>query len=319
MSAWPEVPSIPPSLRHQSSRPSTDPPVEDPQFQVRTPVRTIAELVVSDDVRSRLDTAMALLDHHALLYGEWGLSSLDPHRTGTAINLYGAPGTGKSLAAEAIAHRQGLGLLEIDYAELESKYVGQTSKNIVKCFASAREQKAALVFNEADSILGSRLSMVTQSADHSVNMSRAVMLSQLDRFDGLVVFTTNFPRNYDSAFVRRILTHVRFDLPDVDTRRRLWHALIPDCLPHAEPFPLDLLAERSDGLAGGDLVNVIIAAAGKAVRRPPESRFVENADLLAEIEVIRRAKCEVGKSSDGLRLVSSDEVASLPSHPINVT
>ena len=46
---------------------------------------------------------MKQLIHHRALYHEWNLKQIDPYRTGTAVNFYGAPGTGKSLAAEALA------------------------------------------------------------------------------------------------------------------------------------------------------------------------------------------------------------------------
>lgn len=265
------------------------------EFAVRTPVRGLASLVVPDGVRQRLETAIRLVKHHDVLFNQWDLKSIDPHRQGVALNLYGPSGTGKTLAAEALAAHLGRGFIDVSYAEIESRYVGETPKNIVRCFAAARRHDAVLVFNEADSILGSRLSSVTQSADHSVNVSRAVMLAQLDEFTGIVVFTTNFPRNYDTAFVRRILAHVRFDLPDQPTRRRLWGSLLPKGLPLASDVELDQLAEASDGLAGGDLVNVILAAAAKAVDRPVVNRCVHLADLLDEVAELREAKREVGK------------------------
>lgn len=283
-----------------------------PVFTPRQPVRSMRDLIVPADVRSRLDLAIRRLEHHEVLYRDWNLKKIDPHRAGTALNFYGDPGTGKSLAAEAIAAQRGQPLIDVNYAEIESKYVGDTPKNIVACFEQAARHEAVLVFNEADSILGSRLSNVTQSADHSVNVSRAVMLSQLDAFSGLVVFTTNFPQNYDAAFVRRILVHVRFTLPDLQTRRRLWQALVPAELPREEPFDVAELAVRSEGLSGGDMVNVILAAAAEAVGRPEPLRRLRAADVLPEIEAALRAKAEVGKRPSGARVVSVDRLDRLP-------
>jgi ATP-dependent 26S proteasome regulatory subunit len=152
------------------------------------------------------------------------------------------------------------------------------------------------------------LSSVTQSADHSVNVSRAVMLSQLDRFDGLVVFTTNFPRNYDAAFVRRILAHVKFDMPDLDTRRRLWEVMLPPELPVSPDVDPVVLAAASEGLAGGDLVNIVISAATAAVGRPGDERFVTQEDLLAEIASVRLARAEVGKQPRGTPTVTWEKL-----------
>ncbi|WP_254406925.1 ATP-binding protein [Streptomyces sp. GMY02] len=269
-----------------------------PQFVPEKPRRSLDEVILPGAVRQRVELALDLVAHHALLYDTWNLRSIDPYRRGTALNLHGPSGTGKSLCAEALAHRLGRPVINVDYAQIESKYVGDTPKNIVRCFEEASEHGAVLVFDEADSILGSRLSQVSQSADHAVNVSRAVMLRQLDRFDGLVVFTTNFPRNYDAAFVRRILAHVRFELPDPETLHRLWQRLLPEALPVEPGLDLSVLAQESAGLAGGDLVNVITGAAAAAARRGGESGVVTAADLTSEIKNAHRARAEVGRAPD---------------------
>ncbi|MEU4242437.1 AAA family ATPase [Actinoplanes sp. NPDC026619] len=185
-----------------------------------------------------------------------------------------------------------------------------------RCFETAERDDAVLIFNEADSILGSRLSQVTQSGDHSVNVSRAVMLAQLDHFAGLVIFTSNFPRNYDVAFVRRIIAHVPFELPDEATRKQLWGVLLPAALPLAPDVDAGVLAARSAGLAGGELVNSVLAAAAAAVTRDGDTRRVTLADLTAEINALRRAKAEVGKPHDGPLIVSWKDDAEPPETPV---
>lgn len=273
-----------------------------PDFIPQVPLRTLDDLVVPDRIRARLESALRLLEHHDLIYRDWDLQRLDPHRTGVAVNLYGPPGTGKSLAAEALAATRSSRFIDVNYAELESKYVSQTSKNIVECFRQAEYHQAVLIFNEADSILGARLSEVTQSADHSVNMARSVMLTQLDHFGGLVIFTTNFARNYDTAFVRRILTHVRFELPDSTTRRQLWERVLPQAMPGVSDLThsdLELLTEKSEGLAGGDLVNAVVAAAAHVASRDGADRRLQARDVLQEIEIGLQTRHEVGRMPGG--------------------
>ena len=309
---WTEIP-----MRSRADQPPTpDGRTADyttPTFAPRKPLRTMSDLIVPQSVRHRIDLALSQVDNHEVLYQEWNLKKIDPYRTGTALNFYGPSGTGKSLAAEAIASHRGQQLIDVSYAEIESKYVGDTPKNIEACFRQATAHNAVLVFNEADSILGSRLSNVTQSADHSVNVSRAVMLSQLDAFGGLVVFTTNFPRNYDAAFVRRILVHVRFDLPDEATRHALWETLIPAQIPRAEPLDLAILAASSPGLSGGDMVNAVKAASALAVARAGTDRVLCTSDVIAEIEAIRQAKSAVGRSPDReVTVISATPVDEVP-------
>lgn len=292
------------NLNSSASRGSEAEREVDLTLAVTEPVRTMDELIVADAVRGRIDVALSRIENHHLIYQDWGLASIDPHRRGTALNLYGPPGTGKSLAAEAIADRMGRPFVDVEYADIESRYVGQTPKNIIRCFEAATETKAVLVFNEADSILGSRLSDVRQSADHGVNVSRATMLRQLDLFDGLVVFTTNFPRNYDPAFVRRILDHVHFDLPDAETLGRLWARLLPEQLPLADDVERSQLVERSVGLAGGDLTNVVVLAAGLAATRTEAKQMVTMADLVEQLDSVRQAKEAVGKRNQASQVTA---------------
>jgi SpoVK/Ycf46/Vps4 family AAA+-type ATPase len=282
------------------------PPAEEdkPIFAAESPLRTLDDVILAAIVRKRIESALSMIRHHETLFIKWDLQKIDPYHKGTAINLYGPSGTGKSMCAEAVANAIGRPFINVNYAQIESRYVGQTPKNIESAFDAARGQDAVLIFDEADAMLGSRLSNVTQSADHAVNVSRTTMLRQLDRFDGLVVFTTNFPENYDSAFVRRILTHIRFELPDHDTLRRLWERMLPHKLPRTDDIDLDVLAAESAGLAGGDLVNVVVRAATMAVNRSEDQRKVTLADLQTEVATARLARAEVGKAPAGAQVIS---------------
>jgi SpoVK/Ycf46/Vps4 family AAA+-type ATPase len=306
-----------PNSNSTANRPPSEPSDDDqPVFAAEDPRRSLDDLIVPGSVRSRIESALSLINNHETLFVTWNLAKIDPYHRGMAVNLYGPSGTGKSLCAEAIACQIGRPFINVNYAQIESRYVGQTPKNIESAFSAAREKDAVLIFDEADAMLGSRLSHVTQSADHAVNVSRTTMLRQLDRFDGLVVFTTNFPENYDAAFVRRILTHVRFELPDLDTRLRLWRHMLPAELPQADDVDTAVLAQESEGLAGGDLVNVVIVAATTAVSRPAGDRVVHLEDLRSEIRSTLRARAEVGKPPEGARIVSWQTMPSesQPSH-----
>jgi SpoVK/Ycf46/Vps4 family AAA+-type ATPase len=276
-------------------------------FVPEVPQRTLGELVVPDAVRARIETALSRIRFHEVLYHEWNLKKVDPHGSRVAINLYGPPGTGKSLCAEAIAHHLGQLLIRVNYAEIESKYVGETPKNITAAFRKAREAQAILFFDEADSILGRRLTHVTQSADHGVNISRSVMLLQLDHFDGVVLFATNLARNYDGAFVRRILAHIEFELPDEACRLRLWQLLLPAEMPVAADVGPEWLARQSAGLAGGDILNVVITAASRAVQQAGEARRVCQSDVVEEIGRLRAAKQAIGPPAAGDRGVAVTE------------
>lgn len=120
------------------------------------------------------------------------------------------------MAAHAIAHELNKPLIAVNYAEIESKYVGETSKNITALFNTAKEQDAIIFFDEADAMLSRRVTNMSHATDVSVNQTRSVLLTLMNDHEGLIIFTTNFVSNYDPAFMRRILSHILFDLPNAD-------------------------------------------------------------------------------------------------------
>jgi SpoVK/Ycf46/Vps4 family AAA+-type ATPase len=247
--------------------------------------------VVSPETREELETVLTKIRHHSVLYQDFGLAQIDPSGGKTAINLYGPPGTGKSFAAQAIAQHIGRRIIQVNYAELESKFVGETAKNITAAFEAARLQDAVLFFDEADSILGKRLTTVRQSTDHAVNVSRSVMLLQLDQFAGVTVFATNLAANYDSAFVRRIIAHIQMPLPGQYERLQLWKNHIPPQMPVSLSQPQWLeLGEQSEGLSGGDILNCVITAASRALTREGRTCRIQLQDFLHAIAGIHRAQ-----------------------------
>ncbi|ATB32109.1 ATP-binding protein [Melittangium boletus] len=283
-------------------------------FTPMEPRRRLDNLIVSKSVQEQISSALSRIHHHQTLYEEWGLKEVDPRGSRAVINLFGPPGTGKTFCAEAIAHHLGRRLISVNYAEIESKYVGDTPKNISAAFQRAQETQSVLFFDEADSVLGKRLTQVTQSADHGVNVSRSVMLLQLDAFEGVVIFATNLARNYDSAFVRRILTHIEFTLPDAECRERLWSTLLPSKLPRVPDVTPAWLSAQSHGLSGGLMVNVLIQAACRAVGRSHDARQVSRDDILKEIDLVRCAIEHVGSKPERVITTREEKVdlAQLP-------
>ncbi len=264
-------------------------------FRVETPLRRLNDLVVPDETLQQLRSLLTKIKYHRVLYEDFGLSEIDPYGGRTAINLYGPPGTGKSFAADAIANELQMGIIRANYAEIESKYVGETAKNIKAAFQKARETQALLFFDEADSILGKRLSNVRQSTDHAVNVSRSVMLLELDQFSGVTVFASNLASNYDIAFIRRILGHIEMPLPNADQRTRLWEYHTPSRLPVAlDGQDWARLVTESEGLSGGDILNTVINAASLALEREGPGCKISFRDFQLAMEAGKKARQEIG-------------------------
>ena len=209
---------------------------------------------------------------------------------------------GKSLTAEAIAGTLGKKLYSVNYSELESKYVGETPKNIKQVFKRAKDEDAVLVMDEADSFLSKRLSNITQSADYGVNITRSVMLLELEKFDGIVIFTTNLLENYDEAFKRRILSNIKFELPDKKGRKKIWDIHIPSKLPLEKEIDSEFLAEKYDDISGADIKDMLLFAAINAASASENIVGVDEFDKA--YEYIKARYNTTTKEDNGFKIIS---------------
>jgi ATP-dependent 26S proteasome regulatory subunit len=262
-------------------------------IRAEVPKRTLDDLVVTPAVRMRIDNALAMVEQRRILIEEWGFTDGAGEAGALALNLYGPSGTGKTLCAEAIAGTLQKRLLRVNYAELESRFMGETSKNVVEAFRRARSSEAVLFFDEADSVLRRRFAQVTQGSEHVVNITRSVLFVELERFEGIVIFATNMIEGYDPAFSRRIVAHIEFELPDASCRQILWGRLIPERAPRSPDLTASWLASLSEGLSGGDLQKTALRAACRAVRRPMDHRLLTQDDFIEELALARITKEKV--------------------------
>ncbi|MDM8555813.1 ATP-binding protein [Desulfococcaceae bacterium HSG7] len=277
-------------------------------YVVEKPRFPISRVILPEKTKTGIEIIMSLIKHNRLMYQTWNLASIEGSAKHTVtINLYGPSGTGKTLCAEAIAHELKRDILPVKYPQLESSLVGETNKNIHDIFKTAREKECVIFFDEADSILGKRLSSVTQSADHGINMARSVMLIELEKFDGVVIFATNFVKNYDSAFARRLLHFVKFDMPDHENRYRLFQIHIPEELPLEKNVCLDELARLTVGFSGGDIRNVILKTAAKAANQnlPDAEKKLSREHFIDSIEEINESKRDISGGGELSKLIKS--------------
>ena len=219
------------------------------------------DVVLPESVLKQINIAISAVKYRDVMVDDWGMSGNNLGNRAIILNFHGKPGTGKSMAAEAIAKELGKKVFIVNYAELESKYVGETPKNIRAAFKTASDDDAVLVFDEADSFLGKRLTSVSQSADYGVNLTRSVLFMELEKYNGVVVFTTNLMENYDEAFKRRILLSIHFDLPDRAARERIWRLHIGDRMPLGADVTFDELANRYEKVSGADIKDTVFYAA----------------------------------------------------------
>lgn len=261
------------------------------EYLIQSPIYSLGDMELSDQTLSMILDFVSYQKCYQKVFGEWGLELTHGKNKQISVNLYGPPGTGKTMACHAIAHALNKKILMVNYAEIESKYVGETSKNIGKLFKKASEMGDVIIFfDEADALLSKRVSSMSSSTDVSVNQTRSVLLTLLNNYEGIVMFATNFVENYDGAFMRRILAHIKFDLPDAAVRAKLWRKYIPEKMPCKIDF--DVLSQKSEGFSGSDISNAVLKGALTAARKNSDCitmDFFENS-----IEEIRLSKMANG-------------------------
>ncbi|EDN70602.1 AAA ATPase, central region [Beggiatoa sp. PS] len=273
------------------------------------PKYTLNDVVLPQKTQQQIDLVLAEIEHQDLIYNEWGMSEKHKLDKALSINFSGLPGTGKTITAEAVAQTLKLKILRVPYDQLESKYVGETPKNIVKAFEFATQHKAVLFFDEADSFLGKRLENVTQATDTAVNLTRSVMITQLSFYEGIIIFATNLIRNYDPAFLSRIRWKVQFDLPDEKAREKIWEVQIPSKLPLHESVDFAQIASQFDEISGRDIKNAVFKAvviAAKEERPNSEKEVTQSHFIHAITEVIEANKAASCQEEFKLTPVNGD-------------
>jgi len=235
-------------------------------LHLQKPVWGMDDVCIDSVSKEQIMAALTIIRNKDKIYGEWGLHKVFKNNRSVVLNFYGPSGTGKSIMAEAIAGYLERDMLAVNYSELESKYVGETPKNISEIFKHAEATGAVIVFDEADSFLGKRLTNVSQSADYGVNVTRSVMLMEIEKYSGVVIFTTNLIKNYDEAFKRRILANVEFKLPDEDARKQIWKTHIPAELPVASDVTPETLAGLYKDISGADIKDMVLYASVACIR-----------------------------------------------------
>ena len=263
-------------------------------FEYLKPSVPLSEVVLPKDTRELLETLLIQMDSKVLQYlKDWGIK--DKKRGIDAkIILYGAAGTGKTLTALALAKSLKKPIVSFDCSKILSMYVGESEKNVRKIFDTFKDLKAQsksdiiLLLDEADQFLSTRTSISTGSADKMHNQMQNIFLEQIEKFEGILIATTNLLETIDSAFSRRFNYKIEFKKPNSDERFALWEKLLPKNAPFAKDFDIKALAKFT--LSGGQIALVIKNTAYKiATQKNP---------LFSTDDFINEIKREINSNFD---------------------
>ena len=229
------------------------------------PAARFSDLMLAAATRQALDRIAGWTRNRAEVRARHRFLTAGGGSRGVAVLFTGPSGTGKTLAAQALAAELGVELLTVDLSAVVDKYIGETEKNLERVFRAAEIRNCVLFFDEADALFGSR-SKVTDARDRYANQETAWLLQRIETFDGLAILATNLRANLDRAFTRRLHFVVPFDAPGPQLREALWRRFLADveAVDPGDPMDIGHLAEHAD-LTGGEIRNIVLAAVHDAL------------------------------------------------------
>jgi hypothetical protein len=218
------------------------------------------------------------------VHDEWGTARAW-NESGLAVMFAGPSGTGKTMAAEALARTLALPMYRIDLSQVVNKYIGETEKNLRRIFDAAESADCLLLFDEADALFGKRTE-VRDSHDRYANLEISYLLERMERFKGLAILATNRRKDLDEAFMRRLRYVVEFPVPGPTERERIWRQVFPPAV-DISGVDLDFLSRRFE-VAGGAIRSAAFNACLQAAARGGKP-------AVAMTDVARAMKSELEK------------------------
>ena len=230
-----------------------------------TPVFDWDSIVLPKETLVRINEILTFYRYKDRVMTDWGFAKGLPYGKAISALFYGPPGTGKSMMAQVIAKDLNMDLFRVDLSSVISKYIGETEKALRRVFEAAQDSPTILMFDEADSLFTKRTE-VKSSTDRYANVEVNYLLQKMEEFEGITVLTTNNYGNIDDAFKRRIRFKIKFPMPDIDTRVRLWKSMLPQQALVAKGIDFRALA-RDYEFSPAHIKNAVLRAAFMAAER----------------------------------------------------
>ena len=187
---------------------------------------TTDDLVLPEGVKQLLEAIAFEAEERVAFWDQKEPRRLFPQGRGLIALFSGPSGTGKTMAAQVIAARLGQDLCRVNIAQLVSKWVGETPKNVEQVIRVAAENNVVLFFDEADALFAKTVNRDSRCAGQVCQYRHRVPLAGYRRLSGVAILATNLKSNIDSAFLRRLRYLVEFPKPDAALQRTLWIKLV---------------------------------------------------------------------------------------------
>ncbi|EAI3011715.1 ATP-binding protein [Campylobacter coli] len=228
-------------------------------FELIEPSIDINDIIMPQNTKELLENILKQQDKKVLeRLNSWGIKS--NKNIEAKIIFYGPAGTGKTMSALAMAKSMKKTVLSFDCSKILSKWVGESEQNVRKIFDTYKnivqtcKQSPILLLNEADQFLSTRVES-SSGSDKMHNQMQNIFLEQIERFNGVIIATTNFLESLDSAFSRRFDYKIEFKKPDFKDRLKMWEKFLPRKASFEKAFDVNLLANYE--LSGAQILMVV--------------------------------------------------------------
>lgn len=259
-------------------------------------------VVISDEKREEIKAAISQVENEKILFEEWGFAEVFEKGTAITLLFWGIPGGGKTLMAQAIAEELDADLKIYGMAEIGSSEPGGSERFIKTIFKKAKDffgtnkKHQVILFDECDALLYDR-NKVGVILGAQIN----TLLTEIERHDGIVIFTTNRLGVLDPALERRIAAKIEFPFPTREQREQIWKRMIPKKAPIAKDVNFKELSMYP--LAGGNIKNAVLNAARMATYKQQKHitmhNFVNAIEKEAQSQSEFEANYDKGNASRG--------------------
>ncbi len=243
--------------------PVTPKPVKVKKIKRRQEKVSFDSVVLAPEKKEEIKAAISQMENEEQIFDKWGFGDIFEKGTAVTLLFHGVPGTGKTLMAQAIADDLKAELKVYGTAEIESSEPGGAERAIKKIFITARDfftankKPQVILFDECDALLYNR-NKVGVILGAQIN----TLLGEIEKHEGIIIFTTNRIGILDPALERRIAAKIEFPFPDLLQRKAIWERMIPKSAPLGKDVDLERLAVYP--LAGGNIKNAVLNAARMA-------------------------------------------------------
>ncbi|MDD2229792.1 MAG: AAA family ATPase [Candidatus Cloacimonetes bacterium] len=257
-----------------------------PAFEVLATKQSLEELIISRHEKQILSLITNKCNNkQQASLDKWGFAdSAITGRSGMVILFYGAPGTGKTFAAGAIANELDRQLIGLNVSQLRNRYFSESEKLVKQAFMQMREMSTGLkqapvfLINEADQLIHNRV-MGSDASDTTENTIQSIILEELESFTGILILTTNLETNMDDAFFRRFDLKLKFEMPDYASRRKLWALYLRQEISGAKELDTNLLAMEYC-FSGAQIALVVKNACMEAITRKGKAQKLLLTDII---------------------------------------